>query len=347
MGSYAHVAALVAAAGVLLALAVYAFAFYFSHSPRAPRASELESISIAAVEPLPHILASDATLALSVVVPCFNEESRLPDLLNAAVPYLETHFPGDWEILVVDDGSSDSTVDVALAHARQDNTAAIRCCKFVQNRGKGGAVTFGMNHARGRHILFADADNASDFTAVSDLVAAAQEPRSVAIGSRAHLVNTDAVIKRSALRNALMRAFHLLVYSFGVRTVRDTQCGFKLFTRAAAQAVFPYMHTEGWIFDVEALLIAQRKGIPIREIAISWHEVTGSKIDIARDSIKMAVDLVAMRFAYLFGIYDDSTVTHGSAELDTASSSADAEPREHARTSGRDTEPDTRTRRRV
>ncbi|GMM51709.1 dolichyl-phosphate beta-glucosyltransferase [Starmerella bacillaris] len=296
---------------IALVLLAYVLAAYFSNTPRAPFASELEFSTVDTTGELPTIFDAPTT-EVSVVVPCYNEEMRLPELLKAAVPYLQENFKR-WEILIVDDGSKDRTVEIALNFARDNSVnEKIRCCKFEANRGKGGAVTHGMNHASGEYILFADADNASDFSSLKSLLEAVKkstesgDERAVAIGSRAHLVHTQAVIKRSALRNALMRCFHLLVYFFGVRTIRDTQCGFKLFTRPAAAEIFPYMHTEGWIFDVEALLIAQRKNIPVNEIAISWHEVTGSKIDLARDSIQMAIDLVAMRFAYLFGIYNDT-----------------------------------------
>ncbi|ODV98107.1 hypothetical protein PACTADRAFT_185492 [Pachysolen tannophilus NRRL Y-2460] len=170
-----------------------------------------------------------------------------------------------------------------------------------------------MKFIRGSYGIFADADGASKFSDVEKLLDSIKqldknEPfinPAIAIGSRAHMVNTDAVVKRSFIRNFLMYGLHFLVFVFGIRTIKDTQCGFKLFNRASIDLIFPNMHTEGWIFDVEVLIIAIRKGILIKEVPISWHEVDGSKMDLARDSMNMAIDLVVTRLAYLLGVYKD------------------------------------------
>lgn len=292
---------------------LYIVVLKLSHKPRETLPSERTYDSLSEKsQPLPDLVNDASSVKVGVVVPCYNEEERLPSLLKTAVPFLNANYGKSWEILIVDDGSKDRTRDVAMHWAAKLNTGNhIKYCTLAQNRGKGGAVTHGMKYSSGEYILFADADDASDFTGLAKLLhAVSGEPRSIAIGSRAHLVDSHEVIQRSKLRNFLMRCFHLLVYWFGVQTIKDTQCGFKLYRREAAREIFPYMHTEGWIFDVETLVIAIKKGIKIYEIPISWHEVTGSKIDLARDSIKMAVDLVVIRFAYLFGIYsyDDTTL---------------------------------------
>lgn len=180
-------------------------------------------------------------------------------------------------------------------------------------------MTHGMKHFRGHYAIFADADGASKFDDIRRLLAAISKQAEssgskdvpwsqpvVAIGSRAHMVKTDAVVNRSFIRNFLMYGLHTLVFIFGIRSIGDTQCGFKMFTRPAATQIFPFMHTEGWIFDVEILIIGLRKQIPILEVPISWHEVEGSKVELARDSIKMAIDLVVMRLAYIIGVYTDN-----------------------------------------
>lgn len=304
------------ALALVSAISFYILIALLSHTPRPIHPSELEYSGLKTSGKLPSIEDSNAEIEISVVVPCYNEEARLHLLMNAATPFLKEMFGESWEILIIDDGSKDNTRGVAFEWAEKlEIGPKFRYCKLAANRGKGGAVTHGMKYSRGKTILFADADNASDFRCLKNLHASISESitqkhdAAVAIGSRAHLVNTQQVIKRSAIRNFLMRGFHLLVYWFGIRNIKDTQCGFKLFTRSAAKQIFPYMHTEGWIFDVETLVIANRKQITIVEIPISWHEVTGSKIDLARDSIKMAIDLVVIRFAYLLGIYRDSTPT--------------------------------------
>lgn len=264
-------------------------------------------------------LKADPTVELSVVVPCYNETKRLAIMLEESVPILTKLFGQSWEILIVDDGSKDGSAEYALQWAIDHKLGAdrLRVCSLVKNRGKGGAVTHGMKFFRGKYAIFADADGASKFADVEKLLSATKGdgPRSVAIGSRAHMVKTDAVVKRSFIRNFLMYGLHTLVFLFGIRTIGDTQCGFKLFSRQAANDIFPFMHTEGWIFDVEVLLVAAKKDIPIHEIAISWHEVEGSKIDLAKDSIKMAIDLVVMRCAYVLGIYDERKYTQKHAAI--------------------------------
>ena len=164
-----------------------------------------------------------------------------------------------------------------------------------------------MLQASGELILFVDADGATRF---SDLDLLAEKIKSIdinghgiCIGSRAHVKTSNSVVKRSILRNFLMQAFKTVLFILGIRNIKDTQCGFKLFSREAARAVIPAMHVEGFIFDIEMLLIAQWCGIPIAEVGVSWHEVDGSKVNIVVDSIRMLKDLVMLRLCYLFGVW--------------------------------------------
>ncbi|KAI1150229.1 glycosyltransferase family 2 protein [Nemania diffusa] len=234
-----------------------------------------------------------------------------------------------YEILVVNDGSSDRTVDVALQFSREHGLHDIlRVVTLETNRGKGGGVTHGLRHARGAYVLFADADGASRFSDLGRLVEGCEEVvdgayRGVAIGSRAHLVGSAAVVQRSALRNFLMRSFHLVLTILtppATSRVRDTQCGFKLFSRAALPHIVPYMHAEGWIFDIEMLMLAESApavpvlgadgavigsspGIKVAEVPIEWHEVGGSKLNVIQDSIRMAVGLAVLRASWMMGVY--------------------------------------------
>lgn len=298
--------------------------YMLSHTPRQPFPEELEYMACNASGELVKIPVNGVSdgdshqdgIILSVVVPAYNETSRIRAMLDDTIGYLNKAMPGEWEILIVDDGSRDGTATYCLELAHEVyklNPKEMRVIKFTENRGKGGAVRQGLLHIRGKYGLFADADGASKFSDVSKLIdnikkleGEEENKAAIAIGSRSHMVNTEAVIKRSLLRNCLMYGFHTLVYIFGIRSIKDTQCGFKLFNRPAIDAIFPYMHTEGWIFDVEILLLATRKGVPIKEIPISWHEVDGSKMALAVDSIKMAIDLVVIRMAYILGIYNQN-----------------------------------------
>lgn len=248
-------------------------------------------------------------IKLSVVIPSFNETGRIKTMLDETIGFLQKEMKNTYEVLIIDDGSSDGTADFCLKLAKDRfhlNNGELRVVVLEKNRGKGGAVRHGMLHIRGDYGLFADADGASKFSDVVKLFENMSSTKPcISIGSRAHMVNTDAVVKRTIVRNFLMYSLHALVFIFGIRSINDTQCGFKLFNRKAINEIFSKLHTEGWIFDVEILIIALRKNIRINEVPISWHEVDGSKMDLARDSINMAKDLIIIRLAYILGIYND------------------------------------------
>lgn len=313
---------LVVAAVVLALAGVYALVVVFSHTPRRPVASELtyKTNGEDGEHELPSRLKvgddvkKRQTLGISVVIPCYNETQRLGKMLDEAVEHLEARFPGDYEIILVDDGLSDGTASYALQKADELQLKAhtMKVVQLAQNRGKGGAVTHGLLHTSGELALFADADGATKFADVDNLIAYLKQERdhpAVAVGLRAHMVNTDVVVKRSFIRNFLMYGLHLLVYIFGVRAIQDTQCGFKMFNQGAIERIFPHMHTERWIFDVEVLLLAEMQGVHMKELAVNWEEVDGSKIDLAKDSIGMAIDLVVTRLAYLLGVYKIESAT--------------------------------------
>ncbi|KAL8698508.1 MAG: hypothetical protein Q9201_006533 [Fulgogasparrea decipioides] len=222
--------------------------------------------------------------------------------------------PTGWEVLIISDGSKDKTVDTALEFARSlgtESAGLIRVASLVENRGKGGAVTHGLRHVRGKYAVFADADGASKFEDLSKLVRELQkiedkDGRGVAVGSRAHLVGSEEVVKRSFLRNLLMHSFHLLLWILtppATAAIQDTQCGFKLFSRPALPYIVPHMHSESWIFDVEMLMLAEAAGIPVAEVPIGWHEVQGSKLNVLWDSLGMAWGLFILRAAWAMSVY--------------------------------------------
>ncbi|KAI9430184.1 glycosyltransferase family 2 protein [Lactarius indigo] len=253
-----------------------------------------------------------ASLDLSVIIPAYNETKRLPSMLSSTLEHLASFPKRSFEILIVDDGSSDGTAATALKLAGEDYpNADIRVVQLERNRGKGGAVRHGMLHARGRRLLMADADGASRFAdvellleALDALVPADSDAPAVVIGSRAHLVKTEAVVKRSVLRNFLMYGLHTVLRIAGVGHVSDTQCGFKLFSRGAARELFPRQHLATWIFDVELLLLAKTLGIPVAEVPVTWHEVAGSKLSVVRDSLQMLRDLLILRANQLLGRWE-------------------------------------------
>jgi glycosyltransferase involved in cell wall biosynthesis len=167
---------------------------------------------------------------------------------------------------VVDDCSSDKTVDVVMAEIKKATVSRIKLLRLKENHGKGGAVRKGVMRALGERILFADADNATDIRDLEKLDTAMSEASTdgaIVCGSRAHL-ETEAIAKRNPLRNVLMHGFHFIVATLCVRNVRDTQCGFKLLDRTAARLVFTPMHIERWAFDVELLFIAATHKLTVK-----------------------------------------------------------------------------------
>lgn len=269
------------------------------------------------------------TVSLSVIVPAKDEEKRLSTMLDECIEYLEKMSkdqPGfTYEIIIVDDFSQDETFGLAMNYAERLGNEKMRVLKLMKNRGKGGAVRLGFWAARGEQLLFADADGATKFSDLSKLYKEMKEltsfdaktngndkqdrgddfiefPPAVVVGSRAHL-EEESIAKRSFFRTVLMLGFHLLVWLLCVRTIRDTQCGFKLMTRRAVRVLFYNLHVERWAFDVELLYVAERLRIAIREVQVEWHEVDGSKLTPIAASLQMARDLVLIRLKHMLGIW--------------------------------------------
>ncbi|KAG8759666.1 dolichyl-phosphate beta-glucosyltransferase [Serendipita sp. 396] len=258
-------------------------------------------------------LGDSPSVELSIIVPAFDETARLKPMIESTLEHLRSLSPHrSFEIIIVDDGSKDDTsglaLKLAISHAKANAKDEIRVVRLRTNRGKGGAVKHGCMHSRGERILFVDADGATRFSDLEALWKKMDELEEkeeggpcIVIGSRAHLVNSEAVVKRSKIRNFLMKGFHTTLRVLGVGYIGDTQCGFKLFNRPAAQQVFPPLHLPTWIFDVELLLLAQFLRIPVLEIPVHWHEVPGSKLNIAGASLSMLRDLILLRINYLLG----------------------------------------------
>lgn len=264
---------------------------------------------------------SEGDISLSVVVPAYNEEERLPIMLDETFEYLEEKQKSNskftYEIIVVDDGSKDKTTEVALQYCKKYGTDKMRVLTFVKNRGKGGAVRMGIFSSRGKKVLFVDADGATKFSdlqhvdAALDSLKGGKNGMAICVGSRAHL-QEDAIAQRSLFRNILMYGFHFLVAFLCVKNIKDTQCGFKLFTRKAALTLFSSLHVERWAFDVELLYIAQKLGIPIEEKAVNWLEIEGSKMVPIFSWIQMGKDLLLIRARYVIGAW---TLSNGQRDF--------------------------------
>jgi dolichyl-phosphate beta-glucosyltransferase len=234
---------------------------------------------------------------LSIVVPAYNEQQRLPATLDRILAYVERSPLQVVEILVVDDGSRDGTA--ALVEARK---GIVRLVRNPGNRGKGYAVRNGMLAAKGDWILSTDADLSAPIEELEKLIAAARrEGALVAIGSRA-LDRKLVKVHQPLMRELSGRTFNLLMRLVTGLPFRDTQCGFKLFHKDAAREIFSRQIEDGFSFDVEDLLIAHALGLRSTEVAVEWSNVEGTKVSLAQ-GIKSFTDLVRIRGRAVRGSY--------------------------------------------
>ena len=228
---------------------------------------------------------------VSLVIPAYNEEQRLPAYLDDIRAYLD-HCPRPAEVLVVDDGSRDGTAAYVRGVAAID--PRIRLIQQPMNQGKGKAVERGVFEARGRYVLFTDADGATPIAELDKLLAAVGERAEIAIGSR-RLVSAETERERTGLRQLMGNVFYSVVNFLAVPGIRDTQCGFKLFRNDVARELFRDLNEAGWAFDVELLYRAQLFGYGIAEVPVNWHEVAGSKVNPLKDAIKMFLGIFRIR----------------------------------------------------
>lgn len=238
--------------------------------------------------------------SLSIVIPAYNEAQRLGATLDRIAAYLNGARFTNPEIIVVDDGSNDGTAALVEKHAAADSR--IRLLRNPGNRGKGYAVRHGMLEARGDWVLFSDADLSSPIEEVEDLLeAAAATDAAVAIGSRA-LDRSMVKTHQSAARELSGRFFNVLMRLITGLPFQDTQCGFKLYRRDAARAVFALQRLDGFSFDVEDLVIAKRLGLRAIETPVEWANVEGTKVSLAK-GLQSFADLVRIRWFDLTGSY--------------------------------------------
>jgi dolichyl-phosphate beta-glucosyltransferase len=240
--------------------------------------------------------------SLSIVIPAYNEELRLPDTLTAIGKFLRN--AAEWssaEVLVVDDGSCDGTAAVVESYSARD--PQVRLLRNPGNRGKGYAVRHGVLAARGDWVLFSDADLSTPISELEKLTAAiCKSNAQVAIGSRA-LDRSLIQVHQSALRENAGRLFNLLMRAATGLPFWDTQCGFKLFCRDAARRVFSRQRIDGFGFDAEALFIARKLGYRMVEVPVRWAHMEGTKVSMLRDSARMFTDLFRIRANWLRGYY--------------------------------------------
>ena len=213
---------------------------------------------------------------LSVVIPAYNEAERLPETIEKIRRYLAEK-ASPFELIVVDDGSSDATAE----RAEQAIGTLGRVIRLGRNRGKGHAVRRGMLAATGARRLMSDADLSTPIEDLPKLMARLDAGAEVAIASRA-LADSRIEIRQPSFRENVGRLFNAVVQVFVVSGIRDTQCGFKLFTAEAASLIFAAARLDGFAFDVEALYLAKRAGLSVSEVGVTWRNDEATRVTTLR-----------------------------------------------------------------
>jgi dolichyl-phosphate beta-glucosyltransferase len=232
------------------------------------------------------------TPELTLVVPAYNEARRIGAGLESALRYLERR-GATYEILVVDDGSRDETVAVASAYP------GVQVLRLPRNRGKGAAVRTGLAASRGAEVLISDADFSTPIEELEKLEGRLTGAELV-IGSRA---TADAEIRERQpfYRELMGKTFNLFIRTFGVRGLRDTQCGFKLLQGEAARVLAQELVIDGFAYDVELIWLAQRRGYRVVEAGVIWANSPDSRVDPIRSSLSMIRDVLRIRFVHRGG----------------------------------------------
>ncbi len=235
---------------------------------------------------------------LSLVIPAYNEERRLPSTLPVAIEWLATT-PWDWEIRVVDDGSSDGTCDVVRGLAAEEPRLVLQA---EPHRGKGGAVRAGMLASNADYRFLCDADFSMPVQEVERFLPPYLDDYDLAIGTRE---GPGAVrVDEPESRHIMGRVFNALVTTALVPGIADTQCGFKCLSGAAAQALCSRLTIDGFAFDVELLFLARKAGMRIQEVPITWYYMEASSVKPVRDTWRMIREVARIRANNAVGRYD-------------------------------------------
>lgn len=236
-------------------------------------------------------------ITISIVVPAYNEAARIGRTLETLCEHLQQR-SWEWELRVVDDGSTDQTASIAQSIAADEPRLVVQ---REPHRGKGGAVKAGLQAATGWYRFMCDADLSMPISELKRFLPPLLDGYDVAIGTREGAAARRIGEPRS--RHLVGRMFNLAVQRLVLPGIEDSQCGFKMFTAPAVEAILPHTSVEGWAFDVEMLAIARARGLRIVEVPIEWHYRSESRLSVGRDGVKMLREILAIRARAASGGY--------------------------------------------
>ncbi len=237
--------------------------------------------------------------AYSIIIPAYNEGARVGDTLESVLAYAAER-GWDAEVIVVNDGSRDNTAEIVRSYVEKD--PRLRLLENPGNRGKGYSVQNGMLHAQGKILLFSDADLSSPIQEAEKLFGALENGADIAIGSR--WLQSNLQTQRQPLHRQLFgRVFNLLLRTMLGLSFKDTQCGFKAFTRSAAETIFPLQNIERWGFDPELLYLAKKFKFKVAEVPVAWAHREGTRINPLSDGAKMFLEMLKIRWNAVSGKY--------------------------------------------
>ena len=252
---------------------------------------------------------------LTIVIPAYNEERRLPPSLHKVADYLRAQ-PWSAEVIVVENGSTDRTSEAVetFAHnaVRPDDNFTVHLMHSAP--GKGAAVKVGMLAGRGDYLFICDADFSMPVTEISKFLPPHLPAHGYDVAIASREIPGAVRYDEPFYRHLMGRVFNLLVRVLAVSGIQDTQCGFKCFTREAAHTVFPLQRIDGWGFDVEVLYIARLHGLNLAEVPIDWYYQTDSRVRPVHDTINMVRELLKIRSMGRQGIYDTPIPAENATE---------------------------------
>jgi glycosyltransferase involved in cell wall biosynthesis len=236
-------------------------------------------------------------ISVSIVVPAYNEAARIGATLETLCEHLQQR-PWDWEIRVVDDGSTDRTASIAGTFAAEEPRLVVQ---REPHRGKGGAVKAGLLASSAGYRFMCDADLSMPISELKNFLPPLLDDYDVAIGTREGAAARR--VGEPPSRHLVGRMFNLFVQRLVLPGIEDSQCGFKMFTARAVQAILPHTTVDGWAFDVEMLAIARAQGLRIVEVPIEWHYRSESRLSVTRDGVRMLREILAIRSRTATGAY--------------------------------------------